>query len=151
YTADVVADRHVWSQELYRIFEIDPAVPISNNTVRSRVHPEDLPTFDAAFERSASEGADFDQVFRIVTTNGKLKHVHSVAHVMECVEARPVFIGAIQDITMRRVAEQALKASEAELRRAVAHFTAAQRVSATGSFISDLLIDDHIWSEEMYR
>ncbi len=41
--------------------------------------------------------------------------------------------------------------SEAELRRAYAHFSVAQRLSATGSFIADLAADQHTWSDELYR
>ncbi|HEX2543659.1 MAG TPA: PAS domain S-box protein [Ramlibacter sp.] len=43
------------------------------------------------------------------------------------------------------------KRAEAELRRAYNSFRDAQRLSKTGSFITDLTRDDHSWSEETYR
>jgi PAS domain S-box-containing protein len=43
------------------------------------------------------------------------------------------------------------KRAEAELRRAYDSFADAQRLSKTGSFITDLVGDDHNWSEEAYR
>jgi PAS domain S-box-containing protein len=43
------------------------------------------------------------------------------------------------------------KRAETELRRAYDSFTDAQRLSKTGSFITDLVGDDHNWSEEAYR
>ena len=43
------------------------------------------------------------------------------------------------------------KRAEAELRRAYDSFAEAQRLSKTGSFITDLVGDDHNWSEEAYR
>src|SRR5262249_12110959 len=43
------------------------------------------------------------------------------------------------------------KRAEAELRRAHNSFADAQRLSKTGSFITDLVGDDHNWSEEAYR
>jgi len=43
------------------------------------------------------------------------------------------------------------KAMEAELQQAAAHFAVAQRLSATGSFVSDLAADRHTWSDELYR
>ena len=43
------------------------------------------------------------------------------------------------------------KRAEAELRRAYDSFADAQRLSKTGSFITDLVGDDHNWSEETYR
>src|SRR4029077_17247471 len=43
------------------------------------------------------------------------------------------------------------KRAEEELRRAYDSFADAQRLSKTGSFITDLVGDDHNWSEEAYR
>ena len=43
------------------------------------------------------------------------------------------------------------KQAEAELRRAYDSFAEAQRLSHTGSFITDLVGDDHNWSEEAFR
>ena len=51
----------------------------------------------------------------------------------------------------REQADAALKTSEAELRFAYAHLMVAQRVSAMGSFTSDLVADEHTWSDEFYR
>src|SRR5690606_37257673 len=52
FTADIVADEHVWSDELYRICEFDPATKITTQWAREIIHPEDLPSFDAGFARS---------------------------------------------------------------------------------------------------
>ena len=43
------------------------------------------------------------------------------------------------------------KRAEVELRRAYDSFADAQRLSKTGSFITDLVGDDHNWSEEAFR
>src|SRR4029079_4879846 len=43
------------------------------------------------------------------------------------------------------------KRAEEELRRAYDSFADAQRLSKTGSFSTDLVGDDHNWSEETYR
>ncbi len=151
FTADVVADDHIWSEELYRIFELEPGTKISVQTVRAMLHPKDVPLFESGFKLSVTEGADFDQVFRIVTPSGNVKYLHCFGRVMEKVEGRPVFTGVMQDVTVSRLAEQALRASEARLRQANAHFSVAQRLSHTGSFIADLVADEHVWSEELYR
>lgn len=115
FMADVVVDTHVWSEELYRIFELDQGSKISVQVIRNMLHPEDLLTFDVEFARSAAEGTNFDQVFRIRTQSGKVKFLHAAAHVMEQVDNRPVFIGAIQDVTRRKVAEEALVKARGEL------------------------------------
>jgi PAS domain S-box-containing protein len=43
------------------------------------------------------------------------------------------------------------KRAEARVEQAYLRLTEAQRLSKTGSFITDLLADDHDWSEEAYR
>ena len=63
---------------------------------------------------------DFDQVFRIVPASGNVKHVHAVGHLIERVAGRPLFIGAIQDVTERVAAEDALDRARSELARVVA-------------------------------
>jgi PAS domain S-box-containing protein len=129
FTADVVVDEHVWSEELYRIFEFDPTVPIRVQAVRDVIHPDDLPSFDAGFARSLS-GRDFDLVFRIVTGSGTVKHVRAFARVVERVAGRPLFIGAIQDVTETKMAEEALNAARSELAH-VARVTTLSTLTAS--------------------
>jgi PAS domain S-box-containing protein len=130
FTADIVADEHTWSEELYRIFEFDPAIKITVQAVRDVIHPDDLPSFDAGFTHSLG-GAEFDLVFRIVTAGGRVKHVRSVAHLVERIAGRPLFIGAIQDVTETKVAEQALDKARSEL----AHVA---RISALGALTASI-------------
>jgi PAS domain S-box-containing protein len=129
FTADIVVDEHVWSEELCRIFEFDPAVPIRVQAVRDAIHPDDLPSFDAGFAQSLG-GADFDLTFRIVTRSGKMKHVRSLAHLVERVAGRPLFIGAIQDVTETRLAEEALNRARSELAH-VARVTTLSTLTAS--------------------
>lgn len=43
------------------------------------------------------------------------------------------------------------KRTEAEVEKAYLRLAEAQRLSKTGSFIADLLLDDHSWSDEAFR
>ncbi len=114
FTADIVVDEHQWSDELYRIFEFAPGSKITVERVREVILPDDLPSFDAGFARSLG-GEEFDLVFRIATAGGGTKHVRALAHLVERVAGRPLFIGAIQDVTESRVAEEALNRARSEL------------------------------------
>jgi PAS domain S-box-containing protein len=117
FTMDIRADEHVWSAELYRIFEFDPAVKTSMQMVRDAIHPEDLPGFEVQFAHSL-DGADFDLIYRIVTRSGKVKHVHSIGRLVGRGADRPLFIGAIQDVTEGKIAEGALNRARSELAHA---------------------------------
>lgn len=150
FTADLTIDQHQWSDEYYRIFEIDPATPPRVQAVRDRVHPDDLALFDAEIQRGIEgHGADF--TFRVVTPTAGLKYLRGVAHLIDTVAGRPIFMGTVQDITDSKLAEEALRASSAELRRINMQLTDAHRLSRTGSFTWDVLADDHAWTEEIYR
>ena len=127
FITDLLADEHNWSEELYRIFEFDPGTRITHEAIRTVFHPEDLPIYEAAFKH-AVDGLDRDLelTYRIITPAGNVKHVHAVTHVVETVAGRPVFIGAIQDVTASKVAEEALTRARAEL----AHMARVTTLSA---------------------
>ena len=129
FITDLVADTHDWSEEALRIFEFDPATKVTLQAIREVIHPEDMPVFQAAFKR-ATEGLDVNLAYRIITSSGSVKHVHAVGHVMENVERRPVFIGALQDVTERRVAEEALNRARSELAH-VARLTTLSTLTAS--------------------
>jgi len=151
FTADVLADEHIWSDELYRIFEFAPGSRISVQGVRAILHPEDLQSFDAKFAQSASLGTDFEHGFRIVTPSSAVKHLYCIARVIERTDGRPIFLGAIQDVTDGARAQEALRSSEADLRRANRYLKSAQRLSRTGSFTWDPERNELDWSDETYR
>jgi PAS domain S-box-containing protein len=131
FITDPRADERDWSEEAFRIFEFDPASRITHQAIRQVVHPEDLPVFDAAFKRAA-EGGEFDLAFRITTSAGNLKHIHAVGHVMDQVAGRALFIGAIQDVTESRVAQEALDRARSEL----AHVSRVTTISALTASIA---------------
>ena len=106
--------------------------------------------FDAVLERAIA-GHDVDFSFRIVTSAGLLKNLHAVGRLSEHIDGRPIFMGAIQDVTQRVRAEAVLKSREADLRRALDHLTEAQLLSKTGSFTADLARNEHFWSDGFYR
>lgn len=114
FTSDIRLDRHRWSDEFYRIFEIDPDTPPRLDAVRARIHADDLQLFDAEMERRIEDsGSDFN--FRVVTPKGGLKYLRGVSQVIEHIEGRPIFMGVIQDITESKVAEEALNQARSEL------------------------------------
>jgi PAS domain S-box-containing protein len=131
FITDLLADDHDWSEEAFRIFEFDPATKVTVQMVRDTIHPDDLSSFDAMIAR-AMAGTDVDFVFRIVTSRRALKHVRGMARVMEQIGGRPLFIGALQDITESKAAEEALSRARAEL----AHMARVTTLSTLTASIS---------------
>ncbi len=114
FTSDIQVDRHRWSDEFYRMFEIDPDTPPHLDAVRARIHPNDLQIFNAEMERRI-EGIGSEFNLRAVTPTGGLKHLRGVSQIIEHIAGRPVFMGVIQDITENKLAEEALNRSRSEL------------------------------------
>jgi len=107
-----------WSQEHYRMWGFDGAngIPPLQVTL-SRVHPEDRPKVDEAFESAVREQRDFVFDFRIVLPDGTMKYCHSIGHPVfnrtgEVVE----FTGTIVDVTESKRAEEELQRSFDQLR-----------------------------------
>jgi C4-dicarboxylate-specific signal transduction histidine kinase len=68
--------------------------------------------------KARSEKADWDTEYRIVLANGKLRHIHAVAHAVingngELVE----YIGTVMDVTEGKLAEAALREAQSDLAR----------------------------------
>jgi hypothetical protein len=82
--------------------------------IRNMIHAEDLPEFDHMIAR-AMTGTDVDFSFRILTPRGAVKHIRGMARVIEHVAGRPLFIGALQDVTESKVADEALNRARSEL------------------------------------
>ena len=114
FITDLVGDDHNWSDEAFRIFEFESGTKVTVQRVRDIIHPDDLPSFDSVIARGLS-GVDVNFAFRIVTSRGTVKHVRGVAHVIEQIEGRPMFVGALQDVTESMVAEEALNRARSEL------------------------------------
>jgi PAS domain S-box-containing protein len=131
FITDLVGDDHNWSEEAYRIFGFDPATKVTVQRVRDVIHPDDLPAFEAVIARGMT-GVDVTFAFRILTGGSAVKHVRGVAHVLEQVAGRPMFVGALQDVTESKVAEEALSKARSEL----AHVSRVTTLSALTASIA---------------
>jgi PAS domain S-box-containing protein len=110
----VATDEIMWSEQLYRIFEIDRDMPVTLEVIGTRIHPEDVAAFTEQIERSRRDGSDVQLEIRLQMPDGTVKYVHVVAHCRK--ESRQLeYIGAVQDVTRRRLSEEALAKVRSEL------------------------------------
>jgi PAS domain S-box-containing protein len=128
FTADLERDEHFWSDEFYRICEFEPGSPVNIERLGSVVHSEDVSLFRGVMGRVMA-GTDPDFYFRIVTARGVVKHLRGFAHQ---IAARPVFVGAVQDVTASKMAQEALIQAGAEL----AHVSRMTSLSALTASIA---------------
>src|SRR5258706_2359297 len=107
----------VWSDETCRIFEYDHTVKPTVDAVVQRVHPSDRALAQEVIDRVSETGTDFDHEYRLLLPDGRVKHVHAIAHGVKKASGNREFIGPVTDITARRTAEEKIRVQEAELRQ----------------------------------
>jgi formate hydrogenlyase transcriptional activator len=107
----------VWSDETYRIFEYDGSAKPTMDSVVQRVHPEDRADFKKVVNRALAGATDFEHAYRLLLPDGRVKHVHAIAHVLQDPSGHREFVGALTDITQRRAAEIKVAERTSELRR----------------------------------
>ncbi len=104
-----------WSDQTYRIFEIDPGTRVTLDLISSRYHPDDIPFFHDWLERAQCDVGDLEAELRLRMPDGSVKYVHTVAHATRSENDELEYIGAVQDVTERRMSEDALNKVRSEL------------------------------------
>jgi PAS domain S-box-containing protein len=115
FSWSVATDRIAWSHEVYRIYGLDPAMPITMAHFGSRLHPDDIAHVTDHINRARVDGSDFEVDYRAVMDDHSVKYLHAVAHATRDRDGRLEYIGAVQDVTERHVSEEALGKVRSEL------------------------------------
>jgi PAS domain S-box-containing protein len=104
-----------FSEEAYRIFELAKDTPVTPEQIAGRIPPEDIPMLSEKIELAQGGGGDQDCEIRLRMPDGSVKLLHTIAHGSRDREGRLEIIGAAQDITRRRLSEEALSQARSEL------------------------------------
>jgi PAS domain S-box-containing protein len=104
-----------WSEETFRIFEVEPKAKVTIELILRQTHPEDRASVQQLIERVSRERTKFDVEHRLLLPNGSVKHLHVVGHPSTDLWGRFEFVGAVTDITGRKQAEAALLRSTEQL------------------------------------
>ena len=116
---DVVADVLTWSEEVYRIYGVDPAsVPTHEGFLRA-VHPDDRENLIRVVNDALYNMKPYSLDHRIVLPGGTVRTLSSRGEVSFDALGRPLrMVGTTQDVTWRNEAEQALRSSEEKFSKA---------------------------------
>ena len=124
------------SGEFYRIYGFDPSAGAPTwEEYFERVHPEDRLKWTETVEQSIVKKSDYDQEFRILLPNRKIKWIRTVGHpvLSECGELEQ-FVGSSTDITDSKHAEQ----ERERMRQLEAYLAHTNRISVLGEMAASL-------------
>jgi PAS domain S-box-containing protein len=109
---DLVHNELTWSDEIYRIFEIDPnEFGASYEAFLDAIHPDDLERVNNTYTQSLETRQPYSIVHRLLMKDGRIKYVSERCETHYDGNGRPLrSIGTVHDITER-------KRNEDELRR----------------------------------
>ena len=111
WETDLLNFKVIWSEETYRIFEIDPeSFQSSHPGFLAFVHPDDRSKVDAAFTGSIGKHSPNAIEHRIVTPGGIVKFIEERWQIFHDDKGLPTrAVGTCQDITERKRMEKALR------------------------------------------
>jgi PAS domain S-box-containing protein len=110
---DLVHDKLSWTNEIYRIFEIDPEkFKATYEAFLDAIHPDDREAVNFAYTESLKTKSPYSIEHRLLFSDGRIKYVHEQCETYFEGDKPIISTGTVQDITNRRLAEEALKESE---------------------------------------
>ncbi len=108
---DLVSTKLIWSDEIYRIFGIDPAThEASYDLFIAAIHPDDREQVNKAYAESVKNHTPYTIEHRLSLADGTIKYVQERGETHYSPDGTPLrSIGTVQDITERRRYDEAIK------------------------------------------
>ena len=146
WTWNIDADLVMWSDELYRIYGLEPqSETITYQRYISFIHPEDQDKVDRQLQLANDFGKSWEFTHRIINAKGQVRILEATGEVLTDKNGKPqMMLGTAQDITDRLILIEKLQESEK-------HFNQAQNLARIGNWSMDLKTMKYVWSDEMYN
>jgi len=145
---DLADGRLEWSDEIYRIFEIDPQTfGASYEAMLAAIHPDDRAAVDAAYTRAVATRQPYAIRHRLLMADGRIKWVEERGETVYAPSGQALrSAGTVQDITRLHLEQQATAAARRQLQMVI---DAASQVAITAGDVDGTLVLFNTGAERM--
>ncbi|HEX5804048.1 MAG TPA: EAL domain-containing protein [Azospira sp.] len=111
WTLDLRSKRLEWSDETFRIFEIDRTqFAASYDAFLALIHPDDRDQVGAAYANSLRHRTPYSLTHRLRMPDGRIKHVRENCETLYAEDGTPLLSrGTVQDVTREKLASEELE------------------------------------------
>lgn len=145
WSLNITSNKVTWSEELYRIYELERDTEIDFELFTSLLHPEDRELVVNTISQSLNDLKPYEIYHRILTRAGNVKIIHARGEVILDKEGVPYeLVGTGQDVTDYQKLLEKLQESDKLYKQ-------AQALSLLGNWTVDLRNKAYAWSDEMFH
>lgn len=117
---EIPSSRLTWSQEAYRIFELEKCPDESlYERAFAKIHPDERERVEAAVKQAVKTGENLILEYKVICNNDVIKHLVCLGEAVKNAAGDVVALkGTIQDITDRKNTEESLKKAKEDAEEA---------------------------------
>lgn len=113
YTYDLKTEKYNWTEELYRIYGLNPLIELTLENINELHHFEDQERIADYMERLIATRQPQEIYYRIVMDDGSIKFLHAKGEVLTDDEGKAYKIfGTVQDVTIQKLFELRLEENQ---------------------------------------